>query len=374
MSHCYHTRVIANIVYSALVTCLVEIFLVTNLSMLAGYAEESRWENALLAMIYQSNIVIVLGYVLIGIVVFSVTFLLLQEKSIAYISRISDAMSDISAGNLNTSVEVVGDDEFASMAESLNKMVEDIRKLMDKEREAERTKNELITNVAHDLRTPLTSIIGYLELLSGKVALPPEMQKKYIDIAYVKAKRLEKLIEDLFGFTKLNYGKISMHVAKVDIIKLLSQLLEESYPNFAEKGLSYELQSNVPAKVVTADGNLLARLFDNLINNAIKYGADGKRVIVKVTAGSSTVEVSVTNYGYVIPAEELPLIFDKFYRVEQSRSTNTGGTGLGLAIVKNIVDMHGGTITVTSGLGGTVFTVTLQVDFDINKENFGKLG
>ncbi|MEW4411300.1 HAMP domain-containing sensor histidine kinase [Clostridium sp. AN503] len=374
LSHRYHTRVIANIVYSTLVTCLVEMFLVTNLSMLAGYAEESQWDNALLAMIYHSDIVIVLGYVLVGIVIFSATFLLLQEKSIAYISRISDAISDISEGNLNTSVEVVGDDEFASMAENLNKMVEDIRKLMDKEREAERTKNELITNVAHDLRTPLTSIIGYLELLSGKVTLPPEMQKKYIDIAYGKAKRLEKLIEDLFGFTKMNYGKLSMHVAKVDIIKLLSQLLEESYPNFADKGLSYELQSNVPAKVITADGNLLARLFDNLINNAIKYGADGKRVIVKVTAASSTVQVSVTNYGYVIPAEELPLIFDKFYRVEQSRSTHTGGTGLGLAIVKNIVDMHGGTITVKSDLNGTVFTVTLQVDFDINKENFGKLG
>ena len=374
LSHRYHTRVIANIVYSTLVTCLVEMFLVTNLSMLAGYAEESQWDNALLAMIYHSDIVIVLGYVLVGIVIFSATFLLLQEKSIAYISRISDAISDISEGNLKTSVEVVGDDEFASMAENLNKMVEDIRKLMDKEREAERTKNELITNVAHDLRTPLTSIIGYLELLSGKVTLPPEMQKKYIDIAYGKAKRLEKLIEDLFGFTKMNYGKLSMHVAKVDIIKLLSQLLEESYPNFADKGLSYELQSNVPAKVITADGNLLARLFDNLINNAIKYGADGKRVIVKVTAASSTVQVSVTNYGYVIPAEELPLIFDKFYRVEQSRSTHTGGTGLGLAIVKNIVDMHGGTITVKSDLNGTVFTVTLQVDFDINKENFGKLG
>lgn len=374
LSHRYHTRVIANIVYSTLVTCLVEMFLVTNLSMLAGYAEESQWDNALLAMIYHSDIVIVLGYVLVGIVIFSATFLLLQEKSIAYISRISDAISDISEGNLNTNVEVIGDDEFASMAENLNKMVEDIRKLMDKEREAERTKNELITNVAHDLRTPLTSIIGYLELLSGKVTLPPEMQKKYIDIAYGKAKRLEKLIEDLFGFTKMNYGKISMHVAKVDLIKLLSQLLEESYPNFADKGLSYELQSNVPAKVITADGNLLARLFDNLINNAIKYGADGKRVIVKVTAASSTVQVSVTNYGYVIPAEELPLIFDKFYRVEQSRSTHTGGTGLGLAIVKNIVDMHGGTITVKSDLNGTVFTVTLQVDFDINKENFGKLG
>ncbi|HIT65023.1 MAG TPA: HAMP domain-containing histidine kinase, partial [Candidatus Ventrimonas merdavium] len=255
-----------------------------------------------------------------------------------------------------------------------NKMVDDIRKLMDKERESERTKNELITNVAHDLRTPLTSIIGYLELLSGKVTLPPEMQKKYIDIAYSKAKRLEKLIEDLFGFTKMNYGKLSMHVGRVDIIKLLSQLLEESYPNFADKNLSYELQSNVPAKVITADGNLLARLFDNLINNAIKYGADGKRVLVKVHGERDTVQVSVINYGYVIPAEELPLIFDKFYRVEQSRSTHTGGTGLGLAIVKSIVEMHGGTITVKSDMDGTVFTVTLQTDFDINKEQFGKLG
>lgn len=374
LRHRYHTRIIANVVYSALVAFLVEIFLVTNISMLAGYAEKARWSNAFLSMANRFDTVIVLGYVLVGIVIFAVTFLILQEKSIAYISRISDAVTSISEGDLNTTVEVLGDDEFSSMASSLNKMVEDIRWLMDKERESERTKNELITNVAHDLRTPLTSIIGYLELLSGKVELPPEMQKKYIDIAYSKAKRLEKLIEDLFGFTKMNYGRLSMHVSQVDIIKLLGQLLEESYPNFADKGLSYELQSNVPAKVITADGNLLARLFDNLINNAIKYGADGKRVMVKVAAGPETVTVSVTNYGYVIPAEELPLIFNKFYRVEQSRSTHTGGTGLGLAIVKNIVDMHGGTIDVKSDLNGTVFTVTLLVNFDVNKEHFGKAG
>ena len=374
-SHRFRTRMIANIMYSALVACLVEVFLVINVSMIADFAQENQWNNALLSMVYTSDVIIVLGYVLLGIVIFAVTFLVLQEKSIAYIGRISDAVRNISEGDLNTTIEVIGDDEFSSMAENLNKMVEDIRKLMDKEREAERTKNELITNVAHDLRTPLTSIIGYLELLSGKAApLPPEMQKKYIDIAYSKAKRLEKLIEYLFGFTKLNYGKISMHVSKVDIIKLLGQLLEESYPNFANKNLSYELQSNVPAKIITADGNLLARLFDNLINNAIKYGAEGKRVLVKVTAGEETVQVSVINYGYVIPETELPLIFDKFYRVEQSRSTHTGGTGLGLAIVKNIVDMHGGTITVKSDLNGTVFTVTLQVNFDINRENFGKLG
>ena len=372
MQYRFRTRVITNILYSALVTCLIEVFLVTNVGMLAQYAKKSQWNNALMGMIYDSDLAVVLGYVLLGIMVFSITFLLLQERSIAYIGKISDAVRDISEGDLNTTIDVIGDDEFSGMAANLNKMVKEIRRLMDKEREAERTKNELITNVAHDLRTPLTSIIGYLEILSSKSApLPPEMQKKYIDIAYSKSKRLEKLIEDLFGFTKLNYGKISMQVAEVDIIKLLGQLLEESYPNFSNKGLSYELQSNVSAKIISADGNLLARLFDNLINNAIKYGAEGKRVLVKVHASKEMVQVSVTNYGYVIPPEELPLIFDKFYRVEQSRSTHTGGTGLGLAIVKNIVDMHGGDITVKSDLNGTVFTVTLKVDFNIERENFG---
>lgn len=372
MSRQFRTRLLINILYSGLVACLVEVFLVINLSMLAGYSRKVEWNNALLARIYESDVVIVLGYVLLGIAIFAVTFVLLMEKSISYIGKISQAIQSISQGDLNTTVEVVGDDEFSSMAENLNKMVGDIRRLMDKEREAERTKNELITNVAHDLRTPLTSIIGYLELLSGKAApLTPDMQKKYIDIAYSKTRRLEKLIEDLFGFTKLNYGKISMQVAKVDIVKLLSQLLEESYPSFARKNLSYELQSNVTARIINADGNLLARLFDNLINNAIKYGAEGKRVLVKVYAQEDTVQVSVTNYGYVIPEAELPLIFDKFYRVEQSRSTTTGGTGLGLAIVKNIVDMHGGTISVKSDLNGTEFLVTLQVNFDVNKENFG---
>lgn len=369
----YHTRVVVNIIYSTVVACMVMVFLVTNLSMIGQYAAERGMENSLVLLFYHPGTMIVLLYVLLGIGVFSVSFLLLQSRSMRYISRISSAMREIAEGDLNVTLDVEGDDEFADMAENLNNMVEELRQLMDKERESERTKNELITNVAHDLRTPLTSIIGYLELLSGPVKLNEEMQKKYLDITYKKSKRLQKLIEDLFGFTKLNYGKISMKVSKVDIVKLLSQMLEEFYPNFMEKNLAYELQSNVTAKVITADGNLLARLFDNLINNAIKYGSEGKKIIVKVDATDTVVTVSVTNFGYVIPKEELPLLFEKFYRVEQSRSVNTGGTGLGLAIAKNIVDMHGGTIGVTSDLNGTVFTVKLKVDFDINRENFGSL-
>ena len=370
MNRRFRTRVITNIFYSAVVTVLIEIFLVTNVSLIATYMDNAGIDNFFISILVTFDVVVILMYVLFGILVFTVTFMILQEKSLRYITKISDAMQNISEGDLNVTVEVEGDDEFSSMAANLNKMVEELKELMDKERESERTKNELITNVAHDLRTPLTSIIGYLELLSGDVKLDPELQKKYINIAYVKTKRLEKLIEDLFGFTKMNYGKLTMHVAQVDVVKLLSQLLEEFYPSFVDKNLSYELQSNVPAKVITADGNLLARLFDNLINNAIKYGADGKRIMVKLHADDELVTVSVTNYGYVIPPDELPLIFNKFYRVEQSRSSTTGGTGLGLAIAKEIVDMHGGTIQVASDLNGTVFTVKLQVHFDINKENF----
>lgn len=370
MGGSYRARVLTHIVYSAIITCLVEVFLITNLSMVAKYMQQKGQISALSQFILEQHTAVVILYVLFGILIFSVTFMLLEEPGIRYMGRISDAVESISQGNLGTEVDVTGDDEFSAMAANLNKMASDIRTLMDKEREAERTKNELITNVAHDLRTPLTSIIGYLELLAGNTKVPAEMEHKYIEIAYSKARRLEKLIEDLFGFTKLNYEKIAMHVGQLDIVKLLSQLLEEAYPNFVEKNLSYDLQSNVPAKTISADGNLLARLFDNLIGNAIKYGADGKRVLVKIHAEDDTVTVSVTNYGYVIPADELPLLFNKFYRVEQSRSTTTGGTGLGLAIAKEIVDMHGGTISVSSDLNGTVFTVKLQVYFDVNKENF----
>lgn len=368
----FYTQVVINILYSTVIACLIEVFLITNIDMLVTYLVETDSSMSSLVSIFRMGTLTTIIYVLLGIGIFTMTFLLLQRKSLEYIEKIASAVQNIAEGDLTTQIEVVGDDEFSMMAANLNRMGEEIRELMEKERESERTKNELITNVAHDLRTPLTSIIGYLELLSKGIPLPQDMQQKYIEIVYTKAKRLEKLIEDLFGFTKV--GKVSMNMGKVDIVKLLGQLLEEFYPSFADKELTYELISNVPAQVITADGNLLARVFDNLINNAIKYGAEGKKVLVNVAAEEEIVTISVTNYGYVIPADELPLIFNKFYRVEQSRSTSTGGTGLGLAIAKNIVDMHGGTISVASDLNGTVFTVKLKVNFDVNRENFRAIG
>ena len=358
----------SSIIYSLLITCAAEYFLVRNLLTAADFGTEVSPDSRILASISGFRVTAVLLFVLFGIFLFSLVFWILQRRSFVYISRISETMQSIASGDLNSTVEVDGDDEFAEMAENLNTMAGDLKKLMESEREAERTKNELITNVAHDLRTPLTSIIGYLEILTEKQDLPEETRLRYTEIAYTKSRKLQQLINDLFGFTKLGYGKISMRLATVDLVKLLGQLVTEFYPNFTEAGLSYEFESSVPSQMITADPNLLARLFENLINNAIKYGAEGKRIRVRMNIAGDAAEVRVINYGKVIPAEELPYIFDKFYRVEQSRSSNTGGPGRGLASARNIAELHGGSISVTSDLSGTVFLVTLPLKLEQEQE------
>ena len=366
----YRTRFILNIIISAFITCLSVGLLILNMGRLIGII---MGFDKVEAESYAHSTEAIFFYILAAVILFAVVFYLFQRDSLRYINQISEGISAIEKGDLESRIEVRGDDEFTVMAENINRMSEELKELLRSEREAEQTKNDLITNIAHDLKTPLTSVIGYLELLcDGKVELSREMEKKYLRIAYNKSRRLEQLIGDLFSFTKLSYGKITMKVGYVDIVKLLSQLLEESYPVFAEAGLSYELRSNVDELEIAADGNLIARVFENLIGNAIKYGAEGKRVIVRITAEpqNDAVEIRVINFGYVIPEKDIPFIFDKFYRVDQARSTKTGGSGLGLAIAKEIVDMHGGSIGVTSDLSGTVFTVRLKINFDKNIENF----
>ena len=362
---------LANIIYSLVITMLFEVFFVNVIVSMSLYSNMKQSQNELVFSAVHFETVVVLIFVLLGIFLFTAIFYLLQRRSFSYIQKLSDAMREIAEGNLNTRVQVEDDDEFSDMASNLNYMIKELNALMERERESERTKNELITNIAHDLRTPLTSIIGYLELISKSKNLTEETRINYTEVAYSKAKKLQKLIEDLFGFTKLNYGKIALNLSKVDLVKLLTQLMDEFYPSFSNNNLAYSLKSNLNTVIITADPNLLARLFENLIGNAIKYGAEGKEINVKIEASKTTVKVSVINYGKVIPEEEIGFIFDKFYRLEQSRSSKTGGTGLGLAIAKNIVELHGGTIKVKSDLEGTHFIVNLRVDLDMNKENFG---
>lgn len=294
-----------------------------------------------------------------GIILFIVYFLLLTKKFVTYIKEIAEGISEISLGNLDNRIEIRNEDEFALIADKLNQMADDIKEIMENERRSEYAKNELITSVAHDLRTPLTSIIGYLDLVSSK-ELSGEVRKKYVEIAYSKSKRLEKLIEDLFTYTKFNFGEVKPSYTEVDMVKLINQLLDEFYPSFTENRLDYEFTTTHSSAVIRADGDLLARAFANLISNAIKYGREGKRILINLIKEEQGVVISITNYGEVIPEEDLDKIFTRFYRVESSRSSETGGSGLGLAIAHSIIAMHGGTIKAESGREGTVFTVTLK--------------
>ena len=249
-------------------------------------------------------------------------------------------------------------------------MEEELSRHIEMEKSNEQSKTDLITNIAHDLRTPLTSILGYLDLIKNNQSANDEMKAHYLEIVYNKALRLQKLIEELFGFTKLSYGKMNMKLITLDLVQLLSQLLEENYPNFEKNDLSCDFSSNVKSLYIDGDGDLLFRLFDNLISNAIKYGAEGKMIKLRLRKEKQFVRVTVLNFGYIIPEKELPLLFDKFYRVESSRSLSTGGTGLGLAIVKNIAEMHHGYVEAKSDLSGTRFIVTLPLEYRDEKAPF----
>ena len=304
-------------------------------------------------------IVVTICTISLGIILFIVYFLLLTRKFVNYIKEIAEGISEISLGNLDNRIEIRNEDEFALIADKLNQMADDIKKIMENERQSEYAKNELITSVAHDLRTPLTSIIGYLDLVSSK-ELDEGTNKKYVGIAYNKSKRLEKLIEDLFTYTKFNFGEVRPTYTEVDMVKLVDQILDEFYPSFTENHLKYEFKTSHANAIIRADGDLLARAFANLISNAIKYGNDGKDIDIELIKNEETVVVSIANYGEPIPERDLELIFRRFYRVESSRSSETGGSGLGLAIAQSIIFMHGGMIKAESTTEGTIFTVTLQ--------------
>ncbi len=296
-----------------------------------------------------------------GVLLFLCFFLLFTKKISESLKEIRSGIQEISVGNFESRITVKGNNEFAMIAEQVNHMTEQIQAILKEERQNEEVKNELITNVAHDLRTPLTSIIGYLYLLSNNNSLTAEQKEHYIEIAYNKSKRLEELIEDLFRFTKYNNEQMKLNIQKIDFVQLVEQMGEEFYPSMEQTGLAYHFHSNVKHAYIQADGNLLARAVANLMSNAVKYGKDGKEICVNLTLNQGKLELSIRNYGKVIPKEKLQHIFERFYRVEESRSEETGGSGLGLAIAQKIADMHHGSIHAESSMEGTVFYLLLNL-------------
>lgn len=244
---------------------------------------------------------------------------------------------------------------------SVNALVDSAVKSMDDERKIEKSKDELITNVSHDLRTPLTSIIGYLGLIEDKQYQSEEDILKYTHTAYEKAKQMKNLVEDLFEYTKVQQHGAPVNIMRIDLNQLLEQLTASFELEGQHRGI--EISSKVVPNplMIEADPEKLGRVFNNLVANAFKYGNGASYIRIDARQRADKVEVTVANDGTPIPAQSLDHLFERFYRAEASRSRATGGTGLGLAIVKSIVDLHHGTVTVTSDENETAFVVTLPL-------------
>lgn len=316
----------------------------------------------------------------ISFIVFVEIFFKLIDFTIEYIRKLRRSIQQVTSGNYDVQCEVEYDDELGSLAANINvlsktllakekeseKLKEKERAALDIERNAERQKNELITNVAHDLRTPLTTIVGYLELIKDDTALSKEDVHKYSGIAYEKSIRLQEMMDDLFEFTKLDNADIKLNKSMINLSGLIMQMTDEFYPSFKDCNITPIV--NLPEEniYVQGDGQLLARVFDNLISNALKYGYHNTDLKIEVSGDEKYATVKVINHGDTIAPEDIPLLFNKFYRTDSSRNSKTGGTGLGLAITKNIVDLHHGDISVTSDDQITTFIVKFNRYFDQN--------
>ena len=227
--------------------------------------------------------------------------------------------------------------------------------------EAEQRKNDLVVYLAHDLKTPLTSIIGYLSLLDENPDFSVEYRAKYTGIALDKAYRLEQLINEFFDITRFNLQSFPLENNHIDLSLLLRQMAEEFYPVLKEKNLTCTVKAEDKVNII-GDSDKLSRVFDNLMRNASNYCYEGTNIEINVFKNGENAVVTFINQGDKIEKEKLDMIFEKFFRADTSRTSKTGGTGLGLAIAKQIVERHGGTITAKSNEKYTIFTVSLPLN------------
>lgn len=294
------------------------------------------------------------------IILFVIIFFLVTEQSIDYIEEICSNLSEIESGNMNVIIPIKSNDEIGQLAMKINSMTLKLQNSIEEEHRSEETKNELITNVSHDLRTPLTSIIGYLGLIDNSKYRDENELKYYASIAYQKSSKLKKLIDNLFELTRMSHGKLKINRSQIDLCNLILQIKEEFYPIFEQAHLQCRLNLIITPILIIADGDLIARVLDNIISNSIRYGKDGEYIDIEAAKEKSEAVIKITNYGEAIPKEHIPYVFDRFYRVDYSRSEFTGGAGLGLAISKNIIELHGGKISVISNDTCTCFEIRLN--------------
>jgi two-component system sensor histidine kinase VanS len=323
------------------------------------YHSEVLRENPLTAVRYVMRDIGDVNAFLIIFVPLAILFFFLFTKPYAtYFKEISKGIHQLASGDSTERVHISSNDEFGMIGQDLNLAIDKLQQAIERGDFAESSKDQLVLNLAHDLRTPLTSVIGYLDFILQDDQLTPEQIRHFTTIAYTKSQRLEKLIDELFEITRMNYGKLTLEKSSIDLSELLLQLNEELYPLFEKNGLTSRLNMTQPLQIY-GDGELLARVFENLLTNAVRYGSEGQFVDIQGYLDENDVVVNVINYGDCIDPEELPHIFDMFYTGDRARTHPSGSTGLGLFITKNIVEQHEGAVAVQSSVVRTLFEVRL---------------
>lgn len=290
------------------------------------------------------------------IIVLSLLYKLLN-KIFSYVFAVSESADKL----FDKNVEYINlPPEMVEVEKKLNHFKTEAIKNERLARENEQKKDELIVYLVHDIKTPLTSMIGYLSLLSEIKDMPQEQRNRYIDIALDKSYRLEDLINELFDVARFNSEKIVLEKEEINLNLMLEQIADDFYPTLKEINKKINFTSDEKT-ILYADPDKLSRVFNNLIKNAVNYSKENTDIDISIMTKENQATVKITNKGKQIPKEKLDKIFEKFYRLDSSRTSKTGGSGLGLAIAKEIVELHGGRIYAESDMKETTFCVTLPI-------------
>lgn len=277
------------------------------------------------------------------------------------ILEIAEIVKDIKAGNLDRKLPVHTDDEIGRLAELINEMTGKLKEDISQLKRLERFRSEFLGNVSHELRTPIFSLKGFLETLSEGAIEDPTVNRTFVEKAYHHAGRLDTLLSDLIEISRIESGNMKMSFRYFDVVGFLNQVRDDFVDEAARKHQNILVQSNEPEIMAFGDKDRLRQAVASLVENALKYSPANAAIVLRVEDRPHSVEIFVSDNGPGIPAEHIPRIFERFYRVDKNRSREVGGTGLGLAIAKHIVEAHGARISVQSVVGqGSTFSFELK--------------
>lgn len=312
-----------------------------------------------------------ISFLLVLIVTNGILTYLVSKSIIEPIQKLADAANKIASGNLDFSLQVTGNDEISQLTESFETMRKKLKEAEELKQKYEQNRKELIASISHDLKTPITSIKGYINGIKDGIANTPEKMERYIETIANKASELDELIDELFLFSKLSLQKVQYHFETMDINSYLKDYLEELRFDLKENGGTINYEVDGKEFLVKADRKQLHRVLINIIQNSVKYlDKETPAIKVKLSEKQDFVQVEINDNGPGIDQIALPYIFEQFYRTDQSRNSATGGSGIGLAIVKQIIEDHGGVVWAESeiGLGTSVF-FTIPKAGEANEEN-----